>query len=150
METSEPMNWQKEVRKWINLSNRSLCTLLKRITVACLRSEVKCRQKAKADGKRWQVLVEPGGRVPPNLTRRDGVACFRLLTGHDYLQAHLCRIGLAVDPTCTLCGREDMSSEHLVVCPSIEDIRSLILSDDIYRKKALVYWEARRRMAELP
>uniref|UniRef100_T1HK05 Uncharacterized protein n=1 Tax=Rhodnius prolixus TaxID=13249 RepID=T1HK05_RHOPR len=25
----------------------------KRITAACLRSEVKCRQKAKADGKRW-------------------------------------------------------------------------------------------------
>ncbi|GFX56212.1 hypothetical protein TNCV_1631411 [Trichonephila clavipes] len=47
----------------------------------------------------WNVLPNKSSRVPSSLTRSAGVACFRLLTGHDYLQKPLHRIGVK-DSTC--------------------------------------------------
>ncbi|GFW61764.1 hypothetical protein TNCV_3706991 [Trichonephila clavipes] len=48
-----------------------------------------------AMGKGWNVLLNKSSRVSSSLPRSVGAACFRLLTGHDYLQRHLHRIGPA-------------------------------------------------------
>ena len=49
------------------------------------------------------------------LPRNEAVACFRLFTGHEYLQAHLYRIGDS--PSCKLFELGDtMYGDHLNVC----------------------------------
>ena len=53
-------------------------------------------------GKQWESLAHDK-QIPRNLPRAEAVAKFRLLTGHDYLQAHLHRIGLANSDICLLC-----------------------------------------------
>ncbi|GFU51685.1 putative gag-pol polyprotein [Trichonephila clavipes] len=41
-----------------------------------------------AAGKRWNILLNRSGRIPSSVPRSVEVVCFRLLTGHDYLQRH--------------------------------------------------------------
>ncbi|GFS93724.1 hypothetical protein TNCV_798491 [Trichonephila clavipes] len=56
-----------------------------------------------AFGKPWSCLLDGQGRAQLSaLSRVEGVACFRIITGHDYLQAHLFKIGLADAPLCSL------------------------------------------------
>ncbi|GFS95086.1 hypothetical protein TNCV_2704491 [Trichonephila clavipes] len=43
----------------------------------------------------------------------EGVACFRVISGHDYLHAHLLKIDLADSPLCPLCKSVPMTGEHL-------------------------------------
>ncbi|GFV39774.1 hypothetical protein TNCV_4320721 [Trichonephila clavipes] len=64
-----------------------------------------------AVGKSWSHLLD-GQRCAQlsALHRVEGVACFRVITGHDYLQAHLFKIGLADSTLCPLC--------KFVRCPS--------------------------------
>ncbi|GFT01633.1 hypothetical protein TNCV_4204761 [Trichonephila clavipes] len=49
----------------------------------------------------------------------EGLACFRVITGHDYLQTHLFKIGLADSPLCPLCKFMPMTGEHLSDCPTL-------------------------------
>ncbi|GFX83380.1 putative gag-pol polyprotein [Trichonephila clavipes] len=56
-----------------------------------------------AAGKRWNMLLNKSCRVPSSLPRSVGVVCFRLLTGHDYLQRRLHRIGVQDSACCPLC-----------------------------------------------
>ncbi|GFW79392.1 transposable element Tcb2 transposase [Trichonephila clavipes] len=58
----------------------------------------------------------------------EGVACFRVITGHDYLQAHLFKIGLADSPLCPLFKSVPMTVEHLFDYPSLLHV----LSQDNY------------------
>ncbi|XP_073991809.1 uncharacterized protein [Rhodnius prolixus] len=102
-----------------------------------------------AEGKKWRVLLEQGGRIPHNLPRNELVACFRLATGHDYLQAHLARIGVVNSPTCVLCGVGSMTGSHLDECQALLDIQQLpIRQTDNYKYQSILYWTARSRMAE--
>uniref|UniRef100_A0A170YH45 Serine threonine-protein phosphatase 6 regulatory ankyrin repeat subunit b-like protein n=1 Tax=Triatoma infestans TaxID=30076 RepID=A0A170YH45_TRIIF len=71
-----------------------------------------------------------------------------MLTGHYYLQKHLHRIGLAVSPVCPLCPQDDMSADHLDACPELADIRSQFSDKDHFYKLSILYWAARRKMAE--
>ncbi|GFW12013.1 putative rna-directed dna polymerase from transposon bs [Trichonephila clavipes] len=48
-------------------------------------------------------LYDDATTVPSSLLLSVGVACFRLLTGHDYLQKHLYRIGVKYLACCHLC-----------------------------------------------
>ncbi|GFV08423.1 hypothetical protein TNCV_328571 [Trichonephila clavipes] len=49
-----------------------------------------------AVGKPWSCLHDGQRRAQLSaLSKVEGVACFRIITGHDYLQAHLFKIGLA-------------------------------------------------------
>uniref|UniRef100_T1I828 Uncharacterized protein n=1 Tax=Rhodnius prolixus TaxID=13249 RepID=T1I828_RHOPR len=86
-------------------------------------------QRGKAQGKQWEVLENIKGRLPTDLPRSTAVACFRLLTGHDYLQKHLHRIGIKDNSICVLCG-------VLGACPRTHT-----------KKNSILYWAARRRMA---
>ena len=96
--------------------------------------------KDQSKGKRWECLASVGV-IPSHLERAEAVARFRLATGHDYLQAHLYRIGLAADEVCPLCRTSKMDGDHLLNCPKLDH-----LPLDVVRR----YWEARRRMAEQP
>ncbi|GIY90702.1 reverse transcriptase [Caerostris darwini] len=80
-----------------------------------------------------------GNRIPMHLERVEAVPRFRLTTGHDYLPAHLHRIGLASDGIRSLCGIANMDGDSLRNCTELIDA-----SDDI----AVPYWESRRRMAQ--
>ncbi|GFX63929.1 hypothetical protein TNCV_41051 [Trichonephila clavipes] len=47
-----------------------------------------------------------------------------IITGHDYLQAHLFKIDLADSPLCPLCKSGPMTGEHLSVCPALLHVLS--------------------------
>ncbi|XP_042897702.1 uncharacterized protein [Parasteatoda tepidariorum] len=102
-------------------------------------------------GKSWASLLDDQQRSHLSLLpRAEGVACLRLITGHDYLQAHLFKINLVNSPLCVLCSTSPMTGEHLLDCPSLLDIRS---SDDFCALSpsgatSVLYWTARRLMSE--
>lgn len=108
--------------------------------------------KNMADGKSWACLLNDQLRSSLSLLPRAwGVACFRTINGHDYLQAHLYKINLADSPNCVLCGTSQMTGEHLFCCPSLSDTRS---SDDFRALSpsgaiSTLYWTARRLMSEM-
>ncbi|XP_054724258.1 uncharacterized protein LOC129234288 [Uloborus diversus] len=106
----------------------------------------------KADGKPWACLLDDEQRTLLYLLPRAlGVASFRSITGHDYLQAHLHKINLADSPLCVLCeGTSPMTGEHLYRCSSLHDIHNC---DDFrtltpFEATSLLYWTARRLMFE--
>jgi ribonuclease HI len=104
-----------------------------------------------ADGKTWACLLDSRTRIQLSLLPRvEGVTSFRLITGHDYLQAHLFRIGLAVSPLCLLCGSEPMTGEHLFSCPYLIHVRDSEVLKDLSRTGTVshLYWTARRLMSE--
>ncbi|GFW89247.1 hypothetical protein TNCV_4934151 [Trichonephila clavipes] len=53
------------------------------------------------------------------LPRMEGVACFGVITGYDYLQAFVLKMGLADPPLCPLCKFMTMTGEHLFDCPNL-------------------------------
>ncbi|GFT53537.1 hypothetical protein TNCV_3324971 [Trichonephila clavipes] len=71
-------------------------------------------------GKSWSCLLDGQRRAQLSaLPRVEGVACFRIITRHDYLQAHLFKIGLADSPLCPLCKSVPMTKEHISDCPAL-------------------------------
>ncbi|GFW07635.1 unconventional myosin-Vb [Trichonephila clavipes] len=83
-------------------------------------------------------------------SRVEGVACFRIITGHDYLQAHLFMIGLADSSLCPLCKSVPMTGEHLSNYPAVLHI---LLKDNCgvllpARATSALYWTERRLMSE--
>ncbi|GFW90885.1 ATP-dependent RNA helicase A protein [Trichonephila clavipes] len=84
------------------------------------------------------------------LPRVEGVACFRIITRHDYLQAHLFKIGLSDSPLCPLCKSVPMTGEHLSDCPTLlhvllQDNCGVLLPDIA---TSALYWTARRLMSK--
>ena len=48
---------------------------------------------------------------------RTAVAKFRLIREHDYLEKHLNKIRIYINPNCPLCkNEEEMTEEHLQTC----------------------------------
>ncbi|GFX92944.1 hypothetical protein TNCV_914931 [Trichonephila clavipes] len=73
-----------------------------------------------AVGKSWSRLLDGQRRAQLSaLPRVEGVACFKFITGHDYLRAHLFKISLADSPLCPLCKSVPMTGEHLSDCPAL-------------------------------
>ncbi|KAK9511167.1 hypothetical protein O3M35_005779 [Rhynocoris fuscipes] len=86
----------------------------------------------KAEGKQWEALGKPDGQIPASYPRGTFVACFRLLMGHDFLGRHLFRIGVF---------------PHLI--PILEGVRLENSEKEESSRRALLYWAARARMAEV-
>ncbi|GFS92714.1 hypothetical protein TNCV_1161381 [Trichonephila clavipes] len=87
--------------------------------------------------KSWAIFNEKLSWVP-GAPRKAAVDHFRLLTGNDCLRSHLYRIGIAYLPDCTLCySDQSITSEHLVVCPALISLNSIVEK----------YWRARALMA---
>ena len=83
----------------------------------------------RTDGKIWRDEIH----TVPDGPRNEAVASFRLITGHDLLNKHLHRIGIAPDPYCSLCQQQEhMDRQHLARCPA------LLRAEQHER-----YWEAR-------
>ncbi|XP_054711176.1 uncharacterized protein LOC129220773 [Uloborus diversus] len=123
-------------------AKRLLASKIQHATVSALRN--------KADRKLWACLLADEQRTRLSfLPRALGVASFRNITGHDYLQAHLYKINLADSPLCVLCeGTSTMTAEHLYRCSSLHDIHNC---DDFqaltpFEATSLLYWTARRLM----
>ncbi|GFT42084.1 putative gag-pol polyprotein [Trichonephila clavipes] len=78
-----------------------------------------------AVGKSWSCLLDGQRRAQLSaLLKVKGVACFRIITRHDYLEAHLFKIGPADSPLCPLCKSVPMTGEHLSYCPSLLHVPS--------------------------
>ncbi|GFV11476.1 putative rna-directed dna polymerase from transposon bs [Trichonephila clavipes] len=114
----------------LRIIKRIICSKLK-INKASLYSDV-------AVGKRWNVLLNKRSRVPSSLPQSAGVACFCLLTRHDYLQRPLYHNGVKDSACCPLCQQGAMDGDHLRYCPIflkfLEDnsLQTLILFLFIY------------------
>ncbi|GFV97964.1 uncharacterized protein LOC103524116 [Trichonephila clavipes] len=104
-----------------------------------------------AAGKPWSCLLNGQSHAQLSaLSRVEGVACFRIITRHDYLQAHLFKIGLADSPLCPLCNSVPMTGEHLSACPTLlhvlsQDNCGVLLPA---RATSALYWTARCLMSE--
>ncbi|GFV70477.1 hypothetical protein TNCV_2868231 [Trichonephila clavipes] len=104
-----------------------------------------------AVGKSWPCLLDVQRRARLSaLPRVDGVACFRIITGLDYLQAHLLKIGLADSPLCPLCKPVPMSGAHLFDCPALIHVFSQDNCEVLLptRVTSALYWTARRPMSD--
>ncbi|GFV12587.1 uncharacterized protein LOC103524116 [Trichonephila clavipes] len=80
----------------------------------------------------------------------EGVACFRVITGHDYLQAHLFKIGQDDSPLCLLYKSMPMTREHLFDCPSLLHV---LMEDNCgvlppVSVTSALYWTTRRLMSK--
>ncbi|GFT28928.1 gag-Pol polyprotein [Trichonephila clavipes] len=101
-----------------------------------------------AVGKSWSCLLNGQRRAQLSaLPRVEGVACFRIITGHDYLQANLFKIGLADSP---LCKSVPMTGEHLSDCTALlhvlsQDSCGVLLPA---RATSALYWTARRLISK--
>jgi hypothetical protein len=86
--------------------------------------------------KSWGKIVE-NRNIDPDFPRRDEVATFRLITGHDCLAAHLHRLSLYPSPTCVLCKEENsvMNQDHFLKCT--------VLNTENIPSIAKLYWDAR-------
>ncbi|GFV44343.1 putative rna-directed dna polymerase from transposon bs [Trichonephila clavipes] len=103
-----------------------------------------------AVGKSFSCLLDSQRRAQLSaLPRVEGVTCFKIITGHDYLQAHLFKIGLADSPLCTLCKSGPMTGKHLSDYPALlhvlsQDNCGVLLPA---RATSALYWTARRFMS---
>ncbi|GFX75611.1 uncharacterized protein LOC103524116 [Trichonephila clavipes] len=104
-----------------------------------------------AVGKPWSCILDDQRCAQLSaLSRVEGVACFRIITGHDYLQAHRFKIGLADSPLCPLCNSMPMTGEHLSYCPALLHVLSQDNCGVLLPARAIsaLYWIARRLMSE--
>ncbi|GFX94112.1 integrase catalytic domain-containing protein [Trichonephila clavipes] len=97
----------------------------------------------------WQILVL-SARCPKTCSALEGVACFRIITGHDYLQTHLFKIGLSDSLLYPHCKSVPMTGEHLSDCSALlhvlsQDNCGVLLPA---RVTSALYWTARRLMSE--
>ncbi|GFV97933.1 hydroxysteroid dehydrogenase-like protein 1 [Trichonephila clavipes] len=76
----------------------------------------------------------------------EGVACFRIIGRHDYLQAHLFKICLADSLLCPLCKSVPMTREHLSALLHVlsQDNCGVLPA----RATSALYWTARRLVYE--
>ncbi|GIX93980.1 hypothetical protein CEXT_85361 [Caerostris extrusa] len=54
-------------------------------------------------------------RIPLDLPRRIGIDCFHMLTGHNYLQQYLNKIGVTTSASCRLCEEDSIKDDILFV-----------------------------------
>ncbi|XP_054711239.1 uncharacterized protein LOC129220834 [Uloborus diversus] len=79
-----------------------------------------------AEGKPWGRLCNESHCIP-NSPRAAAVAAFRLLTGHDCLNAYLFRFQLKDSPICTLCNSgQVMDATHLDDCSALTNFNCVV------------------------
>ncbi|GFU39249.1 hypothetical protein NPIL_258441 [Nephila pilipes] len=66
--------------------------------------------------RRGKTLPNKNIKNPSSLPRTIGLACFRMITGHDYLQKHLQCLGFKDSACYPLCHHGDMDGVHLKNC----------------------------------
>lgn len=93
---------------------------------------IRCHEQ-KAKGKAWETIVE--NKLSSVLPRSVFVADFRLITGHEYLQRHLDRIGFKDSPKRLLCGdSEEIDRDQFQKYQSVADATDNINNPGRYLK----------------
>ncbi|XP_024215182.1 uncharacterized protein [Halyomorpha halys] len=62
---------------------------VKSIITSYCKDRTSARHKFQTEGRKWESLQHKDKQSPGNLSRAEGVACFRLVTGHDLLLKYL-------------------------------------------------------------
>lgn len=83
-----------------------------------------------------------------NLSRINAVLCFRPLTGHDCLDAHLLRIGGRDSTSYSLSEWIEATGGDYLNGHVLQDRRQPE-STSMYKWKGELYWAARRKMIEI-
>jgi len=77
-------------------------------------------QKQQLNNKAWETILK--NRIPSTPPRSVFAANFRLITGHDYIQQHLNRIGIKYSLMYPLCSdTEKVDIGHIQKCQSLTD-----------------------------
>ncbi|GFS97057.1 hydroxysteroid dehydrogenase-like protein 1 [Trichonephila clavipes] len=151
METNKPTSWPKRHQRCIHLAIRCLFETPSDFSgTNCDRREFPLLQTWLLE-KPWSCLLDGQRRAQLSaLSRVEGVACFRIITGHDYLQVHMFKIGLADSPLCPLCKSVPITGEHLSACPALLHVLSQDNCGVLLPAKATsaLYWTAKRLMSK--
>ncbi|GIX94866.1 ADAMTS-like protein 5 [Caerostris extrusa] len=79
-----------------------------------LKDIIKLRYSNIAAGQSWGCLLQDENKIPLDLQRKIGVACFHMLTGRDYLKQHFNKIGVTeTSASCHQYGDDAMNGRHL-------------------------------------
>ena len=124
-------------KKGTQISQTSLITIPYRRTATNIHHMVReafhANLQEQTKNKPWK------DKLPTNVPewpRKEAVAIFRTITGHDCLGKHLHRLGILPTPCCMLCNSLDtMDADHIRNCPSLKAIS--------FTER---YWEARTSM----
>ncbi|GFU46659.1 gag-Pol polyprotein [Trichonephila clavipes] len=125
MEMNKPTSWPKRLRRCLHLAFRCLFETPSYFSGTNFDRREFPLLPTWAVGKSWSRLLDGQRHAQLSaLPRVECVACFRVITGHDYLQAHLFKIGLADSPLYLLCKSRPMTGEHLTDCPALLHVLS--------------------------
>ncbi|GFV02651.1 hypothetical protein TNCV_306951 [Trichonephila clavipes] len=119
---NKPTCWPKRLRRCIHLAYRiPLQNAKQLLRINFVRKEYPLLQS-------W-VLINLGlvysmARDVSVLPRVEELTCFRFITGQDYLQDHLLKIGLADALLCPLCKSVPITQENLFDCFSLLHVLS--------------------------
>lgn len=129
----------KKGTKIVNTSNHNISFNSAKLHIKRkFKDEIHLHHQKTCEGKKWSPLLTPG--IIPNQPRKETVATFRILTGHDLLAAHLHRLSILQSPVCIFCNEENsvMDWDHILKCCALQDFEYKTVGD--------LYWEVRRRM----
>ena len=89
-------------------------------------------------------------KIPASLPRVVFTANFRMVTGHDYQQSHLHKIGIKKTSSCPLSQTGIMDADLIVLyCQKLQNYRPQS-SSERYSSNAVIYWASRKEMNEIP
>ncbi|GFV78321.1 hypothetical protein TNCV_94811 [Trichonephila clavipes] len=145
-------SWSKRLRCYIHLAFPMPLRNVKRLLSDKFRQKRISTLTDLAVGKSWSRLLDGQRRAQISaLSRVEDVACFRVTTGHDYLQAHLLKIGLADSSLCLLCKSVPMTGEHPSDCPILLHVLSQDNCGVLPAASAIsaLYWASRHLMSEM-
>lgn len=75
--------------------------------------------------------------------RKVHVANFRMFTEHDLLYKHLARFNIVESPICTICNREEKTSDHLLTCCGLDNQRNNSTFSNDEELFSYLYWYVR-------
>lgn len=109
-----------------------------------IKEEIRNHHRTISENKLWENMSTTSIQ---SKKRKIYVANFRRKTGHDLLYKHLARIGVVASPVCIFCHDSEQTSEHIMQCNRLSDVKSKIEVSAINEEElfADLYWYVRDR-----
>ncbi|GFV27116.1 hypothetical protein TNCV_4853531 [Trichonephila clavipes] len=154
---NKPISWPKRLRRCIHLVNRFFLEMPINLSGIEIREIFRDKNRQKrtpnltqlAHCKFWSVPLDGERRAQLSIFPRiEGVACVKVITGHDFLQVHRFKIGMADSPLCPLYNSVPMTGEYLFGCPSLLHSLFQYNCGDFppSNVSSVLYWTTRRLM----
>lgn len=107
-----------------------------------MKTKIIAHHETESQGKIWSTSSLIALR---SLKRNVLVANFRKSTGHDILNCHLARIGVKNSAICSLCQKEEQTSNHLLTCSELAHLRIIQrnLNSSPEEMFSALYWHVR-------